>query len=111
MRHANRFPKKLLLNEPDRRQRLIREFYQDCADTAKTPNFYTETSPQHERLDQLLRFYFGVVEYLPLSGTAQRHPRWRLSYICLFAISPGRQLHRNRNRAVGIYGKSFERLA
>ncbi len=31
-------------------------------------------------LDQLLRFYFDKVDYLPLSGTAQRHPRWRLPY-------------------------------
>lgn len=31
-------------------------------------------------LDQLLRFYFDKVDYLPLSGTAQRHPRLRLSY-------------------------------
>lgn len=33
-----------------------------------------------KELDQLLRFYFHNVEYLPLSGTAQRHPRWRLPY-------------------------------
>ncbi|MGI8889264.1 MAG: class I SAM-dependent methyltransferase [Chthoniobacterales bacterium] len=31
-------------------------------------------------LDRLLRFYFEQVEYLPLSGTAQRHPRLPLSY-------------------------------
>jgi SAM-dependent methyltransferase len=31
-------------------------------------------------LDQLLRFYFEKVEYLPLSGTAQRHPRLKLPY-------------------------------
>jgi SAM-dependent methyltransferase len=29
-------------------------------------------------LDELLRFYFEEVEYLPLSGTAQRHPRLKL---------------------------------
>ena len=33
-----------------------------------------------KELDQLLRFYFDKVEYLPLSGTAQRHPHWRLPY-------------------------------
>jgi SAM-dependent methyltransferase len=33
-----------------------------------------------KELDQLLRFYFDKVEYLPLSGTAQRHPRWGLPY-------------------------------
>ena len=33
-----------------------------------------------KELDELLRFYFDRVEYLPLSGTAQRHPRWRLPY-------------------------------
>jgi SAM-dependent methyltransferase len=31
-------------------------------------------------LDQLLRFYFDKVEYLPLSGTAQRYPRLPLPY-------------------------------
>lgn len=31
-------------------------------------------------LDRLLRFYFEKVEYLPLSGTAARHPKWNLSY-------------------------------
>jgi SAM-dependent methyltransferase len=31
-------------------------------------------------LDQLLRFYFDKVEYLPLSGTARRHPRLKLPY-------------------------------
>lgn len=31
-------------------------------------------------LDRLLRFYFEKVEYLPLSGTAARHPGWNLSY-------------------------------
>ena len=31
-------------------------------------------------LDLLLRFYFEKVEYLPLSGTAVRHPRLRLPY-------------------------------
>jgi ubiquinone/menaquinone biosynthesis C-methylase UbiE len=31
-------------------------------------------------LDHLLRFYFEKVEYLPLSGTAARHPNWNLSY-------------------------------
>lgn len=33
----------------------------------------------HE-LDRLLRFYFKKVEYLPLSGTAARHPRLGLPY-------------------------------
>jgi SAM-dependent methyltransferase len=33
-----------------------------------------------KELDQLLRFYFDEVEYLPLRGTAYRHPRWRLPY-------------------------------
>jgi SAM-dependent methyltransferase len=33
-----------------------------------------------KELDQLLRFYFEKVEYLPLSGTPQRYPRLRLSY-------------------------------
>ena len=33
-----------------------------------------------KELDQLLRFYFDRIEYLPLRGTAQRHPRWRLPY-------------------------------
>ena len=200
MSGENRFPEELLLNEPDRGHRLIREFYQHYADIAKTPNYYTEIGPQHEKikynlllslagekrprsaksglgcgmppeaglacaemdftsainfqnasfdavmmtevlehlpypaitvrevhrilkknrgsayvgsvpldyhlhrrwkvmrgkrlsgeqlhihhfsfkeLDQLLRFYFDNVEYLSLSGTAQRHPRWRLSY-------------------------------
>ncbi|MFL6591038.1 MAG: class I SAM-dependent methyltransferase [Chthoniobacterales bacterium] len=31
-------------------------------------------------LDRLLRFYFDKVEYLPLSGTAARHPGWRLPF-------------------------------
>jgi hypothetical protein len=31
-------------------------------------------------LDQLLRFFFEKVDYLPLSGTAQRHPRLNLPY-------------------------------
>jgi SAM-dependent methyltransferase len=31
-------------------------------------------------LDRLLRFYFEKVDYLPLSGTAARHPGWNLSY-------------------------------
>ncbi|MEY2520121.1 MAG: hypothetical protein QOF24_1880 [Verrucomicrobiota bacterium] len=31
-------------------------------------------------LDRLLRFYFEKVEYLPLSGTAARHPRLNLPY-------------------------------
>jgi SAM-dependent methyltransferase len=34
----------------------------------------------YHELDQLLRFYFDRVEYLPLSGTAARHPNWNLSY-------------------------------
>ena len=33
-----------------------------------------------KELDRLLRFYFEKVEYLPLSGTAARHPGWNLSY-------------------------------
>ena len=31
-------------------------------------------------LDHLLRHYFAKVDYLPLSGTAKRHPRLRLPY-------------------------------
>jgi hypothetical protein len=31
-------------------------------------------------LDRLLRFYFEKVEYLPLSGTAARHPKLNLPY-------------------------------
>jgi len=31
-------------------------------------------------LDQLLGFYFGKVEYLPLSGTAVRYPKLKLPY-------------------------------
>lgn len=31
-------------------------------------------------LDTLLKFYFDAVEYKPLSGTASRHPGWRLPY-------------------------------
>ncbi|MDP9099610.1 MAG: hypothetical protein M3N48_11560, partial [Verrucomicrobiota bacterium] len=33
-----------------------------------------------KELDRLLWFYFEKVEYLPLSGTAARHPGWNLSY-------------------------------
>jgi SAM-dependent methyltransferase len=33
-----------------------------------------------KELDKLLRFYFEKVDYLPLSGTAARHPSWNLSY-------------------------------
>ena len=55
-----------------------------------------------KELDQLLRFYFDNVEYLPLSGTAQRHPRWRLPYNLFVAILPGRQLHPKQSRAAGI---------
>jgi SAM-dependent methyltransferase len=33
-----------------------------------------------KELDKLLRFYFEKVDYLPLSGTAARHPNWNLSY-------------------------------
>ncbi|HEY2139873.1 MAG TPA: class I SAM-dependent methyltransferase [Chthoniobacterales bacterium] len=33
-----------------------------------------------KELDRLLRFYFEKVDYLPLSGTAARHPNWNLSY-------------------------------
>jgi uncharacterized pyridoxal phosphate-containing UPF0001 family protein len=39
MSGENRFPEKLLLNEPDRGHRLIQEFYQDYADVAKAPNY------------------------------------------------------------------------
>jgi SAM-dependent methyltransferase len=31
-------------------------------------------------LDRLLRFYFETVQYLPLSGTAARHPGWSLPF-------------------------------
>lgn len=50
MSGENRFPEELLLNEPDRGHRLIREFYQHYADIAKTPNYYTEIGPQHEKI-------------------------------------------------------------
>jgi SAM-dependent methyltransferase len=51
MSGENRFPEELLLNEPDRGHRLIREFYQDYADITKTPNYYyTEFGPQHEKI-------------------------------------------------------------
>jgi SAM-dependent methyltransferase len=33
-----------------------------------------------KEVDQLLRFYFDEIEYLPLRGTARRHPRWHLPY-------------------------------
>ncbi len=33
-----------------------------------------------DELDRLLRFYFAKVDYLPLSGTAKRHPRLRLPF-------------------------------
>jgi SAM-dependent methyltransferase len=33
-----------------------------------------------KELDQLLRFYFHEVDYLPLSGTAERHPYLKLPY-------------------------------
>jgi len=33
-----------------------------------------------KELDQLLKFYFEKVEYLPLSGTAARHPKFNLPY-------------------------------
>src|ERR1700758_1875370 len=46
----NRFPEELLLKEPGRRQRLIREFYQDYAGIPKTPNYYTGSGPQHETI-------------------------------------------------------------
>jgi len=49
MSGENRFPEELLLNEPDRGRRLIREFYQHYADITKTPNYYTEIGPQHEK--------------------------------------------------------------
>jgi hypothetical protein len=51
-------------------------------------------------LDLLLRFYFETVEYLPLSGTAARHPRLGLPYnlfvrdIAWAASSPKRQVDR-----------------
>jgi SAM-dependent methyltransferase len=51
-------------------------------------------------LDRLLRFYFEQVEYLPLSGTAARHPKWTLSYnlfvrdIAWAASSPKRKVGR-----------------
>jgi len=51
-------------------------------------------------LDRLLRFYFEKVEYLPLSGTAARHPKWNLSYnlfvrdIAWAASSPKREVGR-----------------
>src|SRR5437660_2071282 len=50
MTGENRFPEELLLDEPDRGQRLIREFYQHYADITKTPNYYTEMGPQHEKI-------------------------------------------------------------
>jgi len=50
MSGENRFPEELLLNEPDRGHRLIREFYQHYADIAQTPNYYTEIGPQHEKI-------------------------------------------------------------
>ena len=50
MSGENRFPEELLLNEPDRGRRLIREFYQHYADITKTPNYYTEIGPQHEKI-------------------------------------------------------------
>jgi SAM-dependent methyltransferase len=51
-------------------------------------------------LDRLLRFYFEKVEYLPLSGTAARHPGWNLSYnlfvrdIAWAASNPKRDVER-----------------
>jgi ubiquinone/menaquinone biosynthesis C-methylase UbiE len=33
-----------------------------------------------KELDQLLRFYFHEVDYLPLSGTAERYPYLKLPY-------------------------------
>jgi len=51
-------------------------------------------------LDLLLRFYFDEVEYLPLSGTAARHPRLKLPYnlfvrdIAWAARSPKRTVDR-----------------
>jgi len=50
MSGENRFPEELLLNEPDRGHRLTREFYQHYADITKTPNYYTEIGPQHEKI-------------------------------------------------------------
>ena len=50
MSGEKRFPEELLLNEPDRGRRLIREFYQHYADVTKTPNYYTEIGPQHEKI-------------------------------------------------------------
>jgi SAM-dependent methyltransferase len=49
-------------------------------------------------LDRLLRFYFEKVEYLPLNGTAARHPGWSLPYnlfvrdIAWAASSPKREV-------------------
>ena len=51
-------------------------------------------------LDQLLRFYFEEVDYLPLSGTATRYPRLKLPYnlfvrdIAWAASSPKREVGR-----------------
>ena len=51
-------------------------------------------------LDRLLRFYFEKVEYLPLSGTAARHPGWNLPYnlfvrdIAWAASNPKRDVER-----------------
>ena len=52
MSGENRFPEELLLNEPDRGHRLIREFYQHYADITKTPNYYTEIGPRTKRSRQ-----------------------------------------------------------
>lgn len=45
-----------------------------------------EADPTHihhfsfTELDNLLRHYFNKVEYVPIRGTAARHPNWNLSY-------------------------------
>ena len=53
-----------------------------------------------KELDRLLRFYFEKVGYLPLSGTAARHPGWNLPYnlfvrdIAWAASHPKREVER-----------------
>jgi hypothetical protein len=66
------FDEKLLLNEPDRGPRLIREFYEQYDEVSHHFSFY--------ELNQFLRFYFEKVEYLPLSGTAKRYSWLKLPY-------------------------------
>jgi len=55
-----------------------------------------------KELDQLLRFYFDKVDYLPLSGTAQRPRVGAYLTFCSFAISPGPPLHRKARRVARI---------